>query len=79
MADTKGYVYEHRLVVAAALGRMLRSDETVHHIDLDSLNNTPENLVVLSRSEHLSVHRFLDARDVSPIQAICLAVGMAAV
>lgn len=28
----------------------------VHHIDEDKSNNTPENLICLSRDEHLSIH-----------------------
>lgn len=52
----EGKVAEHRLVASRALGRPLLSDEHVHHIDEDPLNNSPENLVVLSRSEHTRLH-----------------------
>lgn len=38
------YVLEHRLVVARLLGRPLRADETVHHLDGNKVNNAPENL-----------------------------------
>ena len=39
------------------LGRKLSSDEVVHHIDGDKLNNSWENLEVVSRSEHAREHK----------------------
>lgn len=44
MADKSGYVREHRLIMAQYLGRPLRSDESVHHIDNDKTNNDISNL-----------------------------------
>lgn len=44
MRDGKGYVLEHRLVMARVLGRPLTEKETVHHIDNERANNAPENL-----------------------------------
>lgn len=45
MASSKGYVPEHRLVMARLIGRPLdRYTETVHHIDGDRLNNEATNL-----------------------------------
>lgn len=44
MATGLGYVPEHRLVMARQIGRPLRPDETVHHIDGDKQHNDPENL-----------------------------------
>lgn len=44
MADSTGYVLEHRYVMAQKLGRALTDDETVHHKDNDPLNNKRSNL-----------------------------------
>src|SRR6185312_9268458 len=37
----------HRIIAAAKLGRPLRPDEDVHHLDGDKLNFAPGNLQVL--------------------------------
>lgn len=50
------FVPEHRLVMANQIGRPLRSDELVHHRDLNKSNNDPDNLVILTISEHGRVH-----------------------
>lgn len=47
---------EHRLVVEADIGRYLRPDEFVHHIDGDHRNNARANLAVMSKEAHDALH-----------------------
>jgi len=42
----------HRLVMEYYLGRPLDTDEVVHHIDGNTLNNAFDNLIITSREEH---------------------------
>lgn len=66
-ANCDGFVFEHRLVAEENLlteensvlidgKRYLRQDYDVHHKDRDKKNNAVENLLVLSRSDHMKLH-----------------------
>lgn len=48
--------FEHRLIAKAKLGRELKPDEVVHHIDGNPHNNKPSNLQVMTRAEHMRHH-----------------------
>ena len=48
--------HEHRVVAEEKIGRPLRPGEIVHHIDGDKHNNSPENLAVMTQSEHIRLH-----------------------
>lgn len=55
-ANGKGYIFEHRIVWEDANGRPLRPDEDVHHINGIKNDNRPDNLVALTRSNHMKSH-----------------------
>jgi len=51
------YVLEHRVAMAAHLGRPLLPEEVVHHIDRDPTNNAPENLELFANhGAHMAHH-----------------------
>jgi hypothetical protein len=47
----------HVVMMEERLGRALREDECVHHIDGDKTNNTDSNLALVTRSGHQRLHR----------------------
>ncbi len=47
-----GYVYEHRLVAEAHLGRFLKTGETIHHINEIKVDNRWDNFYLCTPSEH---------------------------
>jgi len=54
-AHASGYIFQHRLVAEKKIGRPLRRDEHVHHINGIKHDNCPDNLVVLPMREHASL------------------------
>lgn len=51
--NNKGYVREHRLVMEKLIGRYLKPEEVVHHINGDPADNRIDNLQLFANeSEH---------------------------
>ena len=46
----------HRVIMARHIGRPLRADEVVHHLDRDPLNNELSNLALMDRAQHEALH-----------------------
>lgn len=61
MRDVRGYVYEHRLVMARHLNRALTRSEHVHHLNGIKDDNRIENLTLVNGSTHLLITK-LEAR-----------------
>lgn len=53
------YILYSRALMCAHVGRMLGPDEIVHHVNEDETDDRIENLTLVSRAEHLALHRDL--------------------
>lgn len=55
-SGSNGYVKQHRIIVEKHIGRILDRDEVVHHKNGNKLDNRLENLEIMSREKHTSLH-----------------------
>lgn len=55
-ASSDGYVREHRVAMERKLGRLLEAWEEPHHRNEVKTDNRPDNLELLTRSEHARRH-----------------------
>ena len=56
LRDSKTDQYVHRKTVERFIGRKLRKDEVIHHINGDVTDNRIENLQILTNSHHRKLH-----------------------
>lgn len=55
-SNKDGYIMEHILVMECYIGRWLKDNEIVHHINKKRNDNRIENLKLMTKSEHMSMH-----------------------
>ena len=55
-AHKDGYVMLHTILMERLIGRYLNHDEVVHHINHNKADNRMENLMLMTKHEHSSMH-----------------------
>lgn len=55
-ANSRGYMYLSRYLMENEIGRSLKKDEVVHHINNDPLDDRIENLKLMGLREHTALH-----------------------
>lgn len=70
-AWSTGFVYLHQIELERKLGRLLTDDEVSHHKNEDTFDNSHDNLVVLTRSEHSKHH----AKKKQMVELFCAECG----
>jgi hypothetical protein len=56
-------IKEHTYIMEQHIGRKLKQDECVHHIDGNRSNNDIENLQLMTIGEHSKLHRMQEMRE----------------
>jgi AraC-like DNA-binding protein len=91
MANKRGYIPEHTLIMEKAIGRYLKTDEVVHHINGIKNDNALSNLKLMSAYQHKSLHSRKERKTIDVNEAhnmlkqgytvaeVCEAVGVSRV
>lgn len=74
VANKAGKVMEHVWVAYILLGRNLSEHECVHHKNRDRTDNSPENLQVMTKSDHARLH-LVEDRGIVFINCCCNSCG----
>ena len=48
--------FNHVAIAECKFGRKRKNSEEIHHIDLDHSNDDPDNLIIIPKTEHNSIH-----------------------
>lgn len=59
--SNKDWIYTHRMVYDFKYGGLLDINNTVHHKDLNSLNNEPKNILACNQLSHFRLHAHLNS------------------
>lgn len=55
-AHKDGYVMLHTVLMERRIGRYLKNDEVVHHVNHNRSDNRIENLRLMKKKDHMSMH-----------------------
>lgn len=66
-SDKRGFILEHILIMECNIGRHLRKNEVVHHKNKIKTDNRIKNLQLMTRSEHMKLHRKERNDDISTL------------
>lgn len=67
------YIYEHRYLIEQKIGRLIRDNEHVHHLNGEKLDNRIENLQLMKQNIHIKLHN--KKRSKPKVKIICLYCG----
>jgi len=62
-AAGRNTIMRHVVIMERLIGRPIRADEVVHHIDGNRTNNDPGNLELMSRRRHQQLSASRQKRD----------------